>query len=518
MAIRSSFLRSISLVLLIALCFAAIGEVQASPNRINTIEKPAAIIAVQHSYSPGDISPSYLSPAETWAEFYQSGRSGALKQGAVIDEKSSRRINGSNLYRTPGMDSWKTRFGKSLSLNSPIVSGTGTVVYMDFGGGFYGIVTDEGTHYVPGNLPASCRENGLRVTFVGREGAPMPNIRMWGTPLRILSISPVGEEISATGTIEFIDLEGGFYGIITTGGDHYLPLNLPEAFRVDGLKVAFTARTAPDTNTIYMWGTPVSILTMSKTTEAGGSQASSLIGQWTLASMARGNTMTPVIPGTEITANFSDDGEISGSAGCNLYGASYTATRQALTIDHVFSTLMYCTDTPAGIMEQESAFFQILADAASWKVREGILVISDARGRELLRFSPGIEGEADTEKPLLEFWRTGGFAGMDDHLEIYPDGSVSLARKEFTTGFSLTGSELDALAALMEDSGFMACAPHYEAPPGSADLFIYQICWQGKTVIVEDTVIPAGLQEIIDALTSLVVENGPDDVIPPADN
>lgn len=517
MAIRSSFLRSISLMLLIAFCFTAIGAVQAAPNSVTPMGKPSAITAAPSSFTDHH-SPQYVSDAVTRMKSNRSWSADTLKAGDSTRGKGTARINSSTLHRTPVTGSWKDRFEQNMPLNSPVVRGTGTVVYMDLEGGFWGLVADEGTHYIPGNLPASYRVDGLRVTFIGREGAPMPNIRMWGTPLRILSISPVGEEISATGTIEFIELEGGFFGIVTAEGDHYLPLNLPEEFRVDGLKVAFTARTAPDTNTIYMWGTPVTILSIEKQNGNGQEQIASLRGQWTLTSMARGNTMTPVIPGTEITANFSDDGEISGSAGCNLYGASYTATRQVLTIDHVFSTLMYCTDTPAGIMEQESAFFQILADAASWKVREGILVISDARGRALLRFSPGIEDEADTEKPVLEFWRTGGFAGMDDHLEIYPDGSVSLSRKEYTTWFSLTGSELDALGALMEDSGFMACAPHYEAPPGSADLFIYQICWRGKTVVVEDTVIPAGLQEIIDALTSLVVENGPDDVIPPADN
>lgn len=517
MKYRSSFLHSIRFLLLITLCVAAIGAVQAAPLRYSPVEKPAAIIALQHSYSPGDISPSVLSHADTLAKVCQTGKTGALREGAFRLEKIIKRTNGSSLHRPPGMDSWKNRVGGKLPLNSPLVSGTGTVVYVEFGGGFYGIVTDDGTHYIPGNLPASCRENGLRVTFMGREGAPRPDIRMWGTPFHILSISPVGEEISATGTIEFIELEGGFFGIVTADGDHYLPLNLPEEFRVDGLGVTFTARTAPDLNTIYMWGIPVSIVTISKTSEAGGSHATSLRGQWTLTSMVRGNTMTPVIPGTEITAYFSDDGKVSGRAGCNLYGASYKATRQSLTINHVFSTLMYCTDNPVGIMEQESTFFQILADAASWKVREGILVISDARGRELFLFSPGIEDEADTEKPVLEFWRTGGFTGMDDHLEIYPDGSVSLSRKEYTAGFSLTEPELDAIVALMEDSGFMALAPQYEAPPGSADLFIYQICWQGKTVVVEDTVIPAGLQAVIDELTTLVVEHGPDDGIPPAD-
>ncbi|WP_157199887.1 hypothetical protein [Methanogenium cariaci] len=37
--------------------------------------------------------------------------------------------------------------------NPDAVSGTGTVVYNDLEGGFYGIVTDDGTRY----LPSTCR-------------------------------------------------------------------------------------------------------------------------------------------------------------------------------------------------------------------------------------------------------------------------------------------------------------------------------------------------------------------------
>lgn len=68
----------------------------------------------------------------------------------------------------------------------------------------------------------------------------------------------------STGTIQYIDLEGGFYGIITDQGENYLPLNLPEAFRVDGLRVRFWAKVRNDVMTIYMWGTPVEILKIEK--------------------------------------------------------------------------------------------------------------------------------------------------------------------------------------------------------------------------------------------------------------
>ena len=67
------------------------------------------------------------------------------------------------------------------------------------------------------------------------------------------------EIISGNGTIKYIPLEGGFYGIETEKGEKYLPLNLPEEFKEDGLKVWFKAKPKKD-KTIQMWGTPVEIL------------------------------------------------------------------------------------------------------------------------------------------------------------------------------------------------------------------------------------------------------------------
>jgi len=65
--------------------------------------------------------------------------------------------------------------------------------------------------------------------------------------------------ISATGTIKYIPLEGGFYGIITDKGEKYLPLNLPDEFKKDRLKVWFKAR-PKKVATVYMWGKPIKIL------------------------------------------------------------------------------------------------------------------------------------------------------------------------------------------------------------------------------------------------------------------
>ncbi len=65
--------------------------------------------------------------------------------------------------------------------------------------------------------------------------------------------------ISGMGTIHYMEMEGGFYGIIMTDGTKLLPLELPETFKKDGMKVSFKARRA-SVMTIQMWGTPVEIL------------------------------------------------------------------------------------------------------------------------------------------------------------------------------------------------------------------------------------------------------------------
>lgn len=70
--------------------------------------------------------------------------------------------------------------------------------------------------------------------------------------------------VVGTGTIEFLDFEGGFYGIISDDGERYDPLNMKQEFQVNGLRVYFEAKVLHDVVTFHMWGTPVSILKIQK--------------------------------------------------------------------------------------------------------------------------------------------------------------------------------------------------------------------------------------------------------------
>ncbi|RKZ02381.1 MAG: hypothetical protein DRQ10_00100, partial [Candidatus Hydrothermota bacterium] len=67
------------------------------------------------------------------------------------------------------------------------------------------------------------------------------------------------EIISTNGTVRYIPLEGGFYGIETDKGEKYLPFNLPDEFKKDGLRVWFKAK-PKEAATFHMWGKPVEIL------------------------------------------------------------------------------------------------------------------------------------------------------------------------------------------------------------------------------------------------------------------
>jgi inhibitor of cysteine peptidase len=61
------------------------------------------------------------------------------------------------------------------------------------------------------------------------------------------------------GTVTFIDLEGGFYGIISDDGTKVYPLHMEEQYKVDGLRVAFEYEPVKDIATIQMWGEPVNL-------------------------------------------------------------------------------------------------------------------------------------------------------------------------------------------------------------------------------------------------------------------
>ncbi|WP_342676535.1 hypothetical protein [Methanofollis sp. UBA420] len=80
------------------------------------------------------------------------------------------------------------------------------------------------------------------------------------TPDRTMNETPIA---TITGTVTYIDLEGGFYGIVADDGTRYLPLDLDPAFEQDNLSVTFTVEKV-DVATIQQWGTPVKVISIER--------------------------------------------------------------------------------------------------------------------------------------------------------------------------------------------------------------------------------------------------------------
>jgi heat shock protein HslJ len=92
---------------------------------------------------------------------------------------------------------------------------------------------------------------------------------------------------------------------------------------------------------------------------------------WQVMSFNNGKGgVTSLIIGTEISANFGEDGQLTGNSGCNSYFAEYETDGDNISIGPAGSTEMACLE-PEGVMEQEQQYLAALATAATYKL-EGL--------------------------------------------------------------------------------------------------------------------------------------------------
>ena len=77
---------------------------------------------------------------------------------------------------------------------------------------------------------------------------------------------PAPEDVvSAVGVVTYVDLEGGFYGLVVGDSTRYNPTNLAAEFEEDGLRVRFRGVLQRDAMTTQMWGAPLEILDITPT-------------------------------------------------------------------------------------------------------------------------------------------------------------------------------------------------------------------------------------------------------------
>lgn len=63
-----------------------------------------------------------------------------------------------------------------------------------------------------------------------------------------------------TGTVVYQNLEMGFWGIVDDEGNQYRPVEMPEELQHEGKEVTVTIKEAEEEFSLFMWGTPVEVV------------------------------------------------------------------------------------------------------------------------------------------------------------------------------------------------------------------------------------------------------------------
>lgn len=109
---------------------------------------------------------------------------------------------------------------------------------------------------------------------------------------------------------------------------------------------------------------------------------------------------------------------------------------------------------------------------------------------------------------IIEYNRTGGLIGLDDHLAIDNEGNAVLKRKNSQATFKLDAETLKNLEASLNEAAFTKLNKSYLPMQQGNDLIQYSITYNGYTVQMVDTAVPETMQPILESLNQIVENRG----------
>ena len=103
-------------------------------------------------------------------------------------------------------------------------------------------------------------------------------------------------------------------------------------------------------------------------------------GSWTVISVLYDDAIRSVVAGADLTADFSADGAISGSTGCNSFRGDYTLEGKRLNVGPLTATEKACPTTEAA--EQEAGYLSALESAVRVDQVGAELTLLNAKGQQ----------------------------------------------------------------------------------------------------------------------------------------
>jgi len=116
--------------------------------------------------------------------------------------------------------------------------------------------------------------------------------------------------------------------------------------------------------------------------------------------------------------------------------------------------------------------------------------------------------KASSAETWIEYRRSGGFAGLDDHLVIEQNWEAILTRRSERYEFALNSATTNRLQTLFENARFSQLRREYLPSYRGSDLFEYAVTYQGHTVRTMDGAVPPSLQPVLEVLNHIVENQG----------
>ena len=143
----------------------------------------------------------------------------------------------------------------------------------------------------------------------------------------------------------------------------------------------------------------------------------------------------PTIPASPPTMTFAAD-RVSGTTGCNSYGAGYTATSSGLGLSQAALTAMACTD--AAVIAQEAISSPVAGSTVTMSITDGQL---SGKACNTFRGPVTVDGDSVKAGPLMSTRMA--CASADENAQEH----TVLSILEAATTYTIEGSTLTLKAA-----------------------------------------------------------------------
>ena len=112
-----------------------------------------------------------------------------------------------------------------------------------------------------------------------------------------------------------------------------------------------------------------------------------------------------------------------------------------------------------------------------------------------------------SEDTLIDYKRTGGIAGLDDHLIIRTGGQAVLTQKGKRSEFMVPRAQIEQLIQALDDANFTKLNKEYLPEREGNDLIEYWITYKKHRVHTMDTAIPEELTPVLELLNQIIIHN-----------